>query len=87
MRNYYRVMLGWGSVHAEKAFAGNFIGADFQIDQDLKGELPEDWRSFNKAFIPVFMATCRRNWRKMVRRSTGQSSLTTKISVYVALSA
>jgi restriction system protein len=49
-------MLGRGSVHAEKAFAGNFIGADFEINQDLKGKLPDDWRSFNKAFIPVFMA-------------------------------
>lgn len=57
MKNYYRVMLGKGSIHAEKCFAGNFIGTDFDIDQDLTGKLPEDWRTFNKQFIPVFLAT------------------------------
>jgi restriction system protein len=56
MRNYYRVMLGRGSIHAEKCFAGNFIGTDFDINQDLTGKLPEDWRTFNKEFIPLYLA-------------------------------
>lgn len=56
MKNYYRIMLGRKSVHAQEGFAGNFIGADFDIDQDLKGKLPEEWREFNKQFIPVFLA-------------------------------
>lgn len=53
---YYRVMLGKGSIHAEKCVAGNFIGADFDINQDLTGRLPEDWRPFNKEFTPIFLA-------------------------------
>ncbi|MGA0588156.1 endonuclease NucS domain-containing protein [Dyella sp. KRB-257] len=37
-------------------FAGGFIGADYGIAQDLSGHLPDAWREFNKAFIPVFLA-------------------------------
>lgn len=55
MKNYHRVMLGQKSVHAEECFAGNFIGADFGIHQDLSQQLPEEWRVFNKAFIPVYL--------------------------------
>ena len=49
-------MLGSGSKHAAACFAGGFIGTDFGIKQDLTGKLPDDWRHFNKAFIPVFLA-------------------------------
>jgi restriction system protein len=55
MKSYYRVMLGKKSVHAADAFAGNFIGADFTIKEDLTKKLPDEWRQFNHAFIPVFM--------------------------------
>lgn len=34
---------------------GGFIGADYGIDQDLTGKLPDQWREFNAAFIPVFL--------------------------------
>jgi len=53
---FVRVMLGQKSVHAKECFAGNFIGVDFNIDQDLTGQLHEEWRKFNKAFIPVYLA-------------------------------
>ena len=56
MKSYYRVMLGRQSIHAAECFAGGFIGADYQIDKDLSAQLPEEWRQFNKAFIPVFLA-------------------------------
>jgi restriction system protein len=56
VKGYYRVMLGKKSIHAAECFAGNFIGADFDIAQDLTNKLPEEWRAFNKEFIPVFMA-------------------------------
>jgi len=49
-------MLGPKSIHAEECFAGNFIGTDFDIKQDLTKRLPEEWRAFNKEFIPVYMA-------------------------------
>lgn len=48
-------MLGRKSVHAETCYQGSFIGADFGIDEDLKGKLPEKWQDFNRAFIPVFL--------------------------------
>lgn len=53
---YYRLMLGKGSKHAARCFAENFVGADFGIDQDLANDLPEGWRAFNAAFIPVYRA-------------------------------
>jgi restriction system protein len=56
MKSYYRVMLGRKSAYAEECFANGFIGADFEIDQDLSGRLPEQWRTFNKEFIPIYLA-------------------------------
>ena len=56
MKSYHRVMLGKKSVHAPECFVGSFIGADFGIDQDLADKLPDEWRRFNKQFIPVFLA-------------------------------
>jgi restriction system protein len=55
MKNYYRLMLGKKSVHAEACFAGNFIGVDFDIGVDLTHRLPDEWRDFNAEFIPVFL--------------------------------
>lgn len=56
MKSYYRVMLGQKSIHADECFAGNFIGTDFGINQDLTNKLPDEWRAFNKEFIPIFLA-------------------------------
>ncbi|MDO8617995.1 MAG: endonuclease NucS [Candidatus Uhrbacteria bacterium] len=55
MKNYYRVMLGRGSAYAEEAYKGNFIGADFDIQQDLSNHLYDKWRDFNKEFIPIYL--------------------------------
>ena len=49
-------MLGRKSVHASGYFAGNFIGADFGLDQDLTKNLPEEWRAFNREFIHIYLA-------------------------------
>lgn len=54
-RNFYRLMLGQKSKHAEQCFAENFIGADYMISQDLSSQLPDDWRQFNKTMIPVYL--------------------------------
>ena len=54
-KSYYRVMLGEKSIYAAEFFAGNFIGTDFDIAQDLAKKLPEDFRTFNKEFIPIFL--------------------------------
>lgn len=56
MKSYYRVMLGQKSIYAEECFAGGFIGTDFGINQDLTKKLPEEWRTFNRQFIPIYLA-------------------------------
>lgn len=55
MKSYYRLMLGRKSVHAETCFAGGFVGTDFGIHQDLSGRLHDEWRAFNKEFIPIYL--------------------------------
>ena len=56
MKSYYRLMLGKRSAFAAECFEGGFIGVDFQIDEDLSRKFPDDWRSFNKAYVPVVLA-------------------------------
>ena len=54
-KDYYRIMLGKQSVNAEECLKGNFIGAGFLHDVDLTGILPDNWREFNKKYIPVYL--------------------------------
>ncbi len=56
MKKYFRVMLGKKSIHAAEGFADNFIGTDFAISENLTGKLPEQWREFNKVYIPKLQA-------------------------------
>jgi len=55
MKQYFRVMLGSKSRFADECYKGNFIGADFSIHQDLSHDLSDNWRDFNRRFIPVWM--------------------------------
>lgn len=55
MKSYYRIMLGANSMHADECYNNNFIGADFDIREDLSDKLPDNWREFNQRFIPVWM--------------------------------
>lgn len=55
MTSYFRIMPGAGAVFAKDCFNGGFIGADFDIKQDLSGDLPDEWREFNKKFIPIWL--------------------------------
>ena len=55
MKSYYRMMMGKGSMHAQEGFAGNYIGTGFNINQDLSRKLPDEWRAFNREFIPVYL--------------------------------
>lgn len=48
-------MLGRGSAFAEEAKSGEFIGADFNLNINLKNKLPENWRDFNKSMIPKYI--------------------------------
>lgn len=55
MKKYIRLMLGAKSAHIDECLKGNFIGADFDIKQDLSKHLFENWRDFNKMFIPIWL--------------------------------
>jgi restriction system protein len=55
LKNYYRVMLGRKSVHAQECFEGGFTGTHFDIHEDLSDKLPETWRPFNAAYVPVYL--------------------------------
>lgn len=55
MKKYNRIMLGRGSKFASMCREEGYIGANFEIYQDLTGHLPENWRDFNAEFIPVYM--------------------------------
>lgn len=57
MKNYYRVMLGRKSAHAAECFAQNYIGIGYGVTEDQTHKLVDDWRAFNQAFIPEFLAT------------------------------
>ncbi len=57
MRSYYRVLLGPKNRYTDECLSGGFIGIDFGIDQDLTDKLPEEWRAFNKEFIPIYLET------------------------------
>ncbi len=48
-------MLGANSKYAEQCYKEGFIGADFDINQDLTYSLPDNWRDFNKEFIPIWL--------------------------------
>lgn len=56
MKNYFRLMLGSKSIHAQECFEGHFVGVNFGINEDLTGKFPAEWRQFNKAYIPVYLA-------------------------------
>lgn len=55
MKQYNRIMLGRGGKFADQCKNDGYIGADFNINEDLTNHLPEDWREFNKNYIPVFL--------------------------------
>lgn len=55
MKNYSRLMLGQKSIYATECFTGGFVGTDYGLHEDLTGKLPENWRDFNKAYIPKFL--------------------------------
>lgn len=48
-------MLGRASVHANECYENNFIGCHFGFDINFSENLPENWRDFNKEFIPYFL--------------------------------
>ncbi len=56
-RRFYKVMLGRGSADADQCRKDGFIGSDFDVFEDLTGQLPENMREFSERWIPHFMLT------------------------------
>ncbi len=56
MKNNYRIMLGKKGFHLDACVAEGWIGTDYDVDEDLTAKLPDNWRDFNKRFIPVILA-------------------------------
>ena len=56
MKKYNRVMLGRAGKYAKMCREEGYIGADFDIYEDLSASLSENWRDFNKKYIPVWMS-------------------------------
>ena len=56
MKKYNRIMLGQGSKFAKMCHEEGYIAAEFDIFIDLSNDLYENWRDFNKKFIPIWMA-------------------------------
>lgn len=56
MKQYNRIMLGKGGMFAKECREEGYIGCDFDLRQDLSDYLYDNWRDFNKKFIPELMA-------------------------------
>jgi restriction system protein len=54
--SYYRVRLGIQGSGVDECVDGGFLGVYFGIREDLTNELPDDWREFNRRFIPQMIA-------------------------------
>ena len=54
-KGFYRVMLGRKSAYAKECLDGEFIGADFGINQDLTNELSDNLKGFNQKFRPIYL--------------------------------
>ena len=55
MKQYFRVILGRQHKHFQDCFDGKFVGVGFIPEVDLKNDLVDDWREFNKKFIPIYL--------------------------------
>ncbi|MBO7506906.1 MAG: DUF1016 family protein [Paludibacteraceae bacterium] len=56
MKRYNRIMLGRSGIYADECRQDGYIGVNFLPNHDLNGHLPEDWKAFNKEFVPVYLS-------------------------------
>jgi restriction system protein len=54
-RSYYKFRLGKKSLNAAQCREEGFVGLDFDVDEDLTGQFPENWRDFNKVWAPKLL--------------------------------
>ena len=55
MKKYFRIVLGKNHAYADESIKGNFIGVGFIPEVDFTGKLPNEWREFNKKYIPTYL--------------------------------
>ena len=55
MKKYFRIILGRNHVFADESIKGNFVGVGFIREIDFTGKLLDEWREFNKKYIPVYL--------------------------------
>ena len=55
MKKYNRIMLGKGGLFIEECIADGYIGADFEINEDLSNNLPDSLKAFNARYIPTYL--------------------------------
>ena len=53
--NFYRIILGQQHSFANECFENNFVGVDYSMNINLENDLPDNWREFNKRFIPTYL--------------------------------
>jgi len=51
----YMVRLGTQGAHLQECLEGNFIGVDFGFARDFTGLLPDDWKEFNREWVPKWL--------------------------------
>ena len=52
---FFRVMPGAKSAHFNDCFNKSYIGVNFGVDVDLTDDLPDNWKDFNKKYIPIYL--------------------------------
>lgn len=55
MKKYFRIILGKNHVYADESIKGSFVGVGFIPEVDFTGKLPNEWREFNKKYIPTYL--------------------------------
>lgn len=55
MKSYFKIMLGQGSMHADDAKVGEYMGVGFIKDINLKDKFTNNVRDFNKKYIPLWL--------------------------------
>lgn len=55
MTRYYKCALGQGASHFAQASSESWVGTGWLENLDLSGRFHDNWRDFNKEFIPIAM--------------------------------
>lgn len=57
MPKFFRVSLGKNAQYLEDALEHGYIGTGWMAETDLTGTFPENWRDFNKVYVPQLVAS------------------------------